>query len=342
MTRKKKPDQDLDAYLRGDSPLSRTYRAGAGESPPELLDARIRRQARDALAGGQSSRPWLNRWLPLAAAAVIVMSVSMVLFRVDRGDHPLPAASDAPASAPVPVEEEKRPVDVREADKPARLKTTDRAESLKKETAGPFVRQPASPPMAESVAPAPRKPEAESPKPPTNVSGAKQKKDHPALGTSSLAVPEEAAPAGRLRRAEVSSSMADQSRPQAALQASVIAVDVSGRPGAYQFSVTIRSPDQGCPQYANWWEVVSLDGRLLYRRVLLHSHTDEQPFTRSGGPVPIQPETVVWVRAHLHPQGYGGTAYRGSVGGGFRAATPPPGFAVNLSKSPPLPTGCAF
>ena len=82
--------------------------------------------------------------------------------------------------------------------------------------------------------------------------------------------------------------------------ADVIGVQVSGAPGAYQFNVTIKSPDTGCQQYADWWEVVSEDGRLLYRRVLLHSHVDEQPFTRSGGPVPIQADTVVWVRAHEH------------------------------------------
>lgn len=44
---------------------------------------------------------------------------------------------------------------------------------------------------------------------------------------------------------------------------------------------------------------MSTDGKLLYRRVLLHSHVDEQPFTRSGGPVPIQTDSVVWVRAHM-------------------------------------------
>ena len=92
------------------------------------------------------------------------------------------------------------------------------------------------------------------------------------------------------------------------VQADVIAVQASGSPGAYQFNVGIRSPDKGCAQYADWWEVVSTDGKLLYRRVLLHSHVDEQPFTRSGGPVPIQPDTVVWVRAHMNTGGYGGAA----------------------------------
>ena len=35
--------------------------------------------------------------------------------------------------------------------------------------------------------------------------------------------------------------------------ADVIAVTVSGAAKAYQFSVEVRSPDEGCDQYADWW-----------------------------------------------------------------------------------------
>jgi len=69
--------------------------------------------------------------------------------------------------------------------------------------------------------------------------------------------------------------------------ADVLSVEVTGSPNAYQFSVKIASPDTGCEQYADWWEVLSEDGQLLYRRILLHSHVNEQPFVRSGGPVNI-------------------------------------------------------
>jgi hypothetical protein len=124
--------------------------------------------------------------------------------------------------------------------------------------------------------------------------------------------------------------------------ADVIAVQVSGEPGAYQFNVGILSPDKGCAQFADWWEVVSKDGKLLYRRVLLHSHVDEQPFTRSGGPVPIQPDTVVWVRAHMNTVGYGGIAFMGSLKTGFIQAKPDAGFAADLAKQAPLPDGCDF
>jgi len=124
--------------------------------------------------------------------------------------------------------------------------------------------------------------------------------------------------------------------------ANVVAVHASGSPGAYSFNVTVRSPDTGCKQFADWWEVLSENGTLLYRRILLHSHVGEQPFTRSGGPVPIQPETVVWVRAHMNTSGFGGGAMKGSVKTGFKPAVLDAGFAVGVAKQPPLPDGCAF
>jgi hypothetical protein len=124
--------------------------------------------------------------------------------------------------------------------------------------------------------------------------------------------------------------------------ADVVSVRIGGRPGAYEFSVMVRSPDTGCAHYANWWEVLSNDGKLLYRRVLAHSHAGEQPFTRSGGPIPIQADTVVWIRAHMNTGGYGGAALRGSVAEGFHPAQPAPGFAAALATQQPLPTGCDF
>ena len=69
-----------------------------------------------------------------------------------------------------------------------------------------------------------------------------------------------------------------------------VSVDVTGEENAYTFSIGILSPDTGCDQYADWWEIVSLDGDLIYRRILAHSHVNEQPFVRSGGPVAIHEE----------------------------------------------------
>ncbi len=124
--------------------------------------------------------------------------------------------------------------------------------------------------------------------------------------------------------------------------ADVIGVQVSGVAGAYRFNVTVASPDSGCARYADWWEVLSADGQLLYRRVLLHSHTTEQPFTRSGGAVASTEDQVVWIRAHMHPDGYGGHAMQGTVAAGFTVQPLSLDFAAAVVDEEPLPTGCAF
>ena len=95
-----------------------------------------------------------------------------------------------------------------------------------------------------------------------------------------------------------------------------------------------------CPE--SWWEVVdSQTGKLLYRRILAHSHVNEQPFTRSGGPVPIQPGQPIVIRAHMGgiQSHYGGQVLSGSVDGGFK---PVADSLPSLETVEPLPTGCAF
>jgi len=124
--------------------------------------------------------------------------------------------------------------------------------------------------------------------------------------------------------------------------ANITGVKVSGQPDAYTFSVTIRSADSGCEQFADWWEVIDKTGRLLTRRILLHSHTGEQPFTRSGGPVAIKADSHVWIRAHMNNNGYGGDIMAGSVENGFTADTDPPDFAAGLEQAAPQPGACAF
>jgi len=126
-----------------------------------------------------------------------------------------------------------------------------------------------------------------------------------------------------------------------AVVADVVGIEAGGKAMAYSFAVGIASADTGCEQYADWWEVVSLEGDLIYRRVLTHSHVAEQPFVRSGGPVPVGADTVIWVRAHMHPAGYGGRALKGSVAAGFEVASPEAGFAAELAEQEPLPKGCA-
>lgn len=87
---------------------------------------------------------------------------------------------------------------------------------------------------------------------------------------------------------------------------------------------------------------VTEDGNLIYRRILAHSHVDEQPFTRSGGSVNITKNQKVWVRAHMNNTGYGGLAMKGSVEAGFQITPWPDGFAEGVENAAPLPSGCAF
>jgi len=110
----------------------------------------------------------------------------------------------------------------------------------------------------------------------------------------------------------------------------------------YTFSVRITSPDTGCDQYANWWEVITADGDLIYRRILGHSHVNEQPFTRSGGPVSITEDQELIIRGHMNNSGYGTAVFKGSISDGFTKTTIEKDFAKELAEQQPLPTNCAF
>ncbi|MEM7548446.1 MAG: hypothetical protein AAF363_02145 [Bacteroidota bacterium] len=124
--------------------------------------------------------------------------------------------------------------------------------------------------------------------------------------------------------------------------AEIQGVNVSGKVSNYHFSVTVKSPDTGCDQYANWWEVLSENGELIYRRILAHSHVDEQPFTRSGGPVKIKDSDVVIVRMHMNNSGYSSLAMKGSAKGGFEKIILEEGFASEVELQAPQPDGCRF
>lgn len=124
--------------------------------------------------------------------------------------------------------------------------------------------------------------------------------------------------------------------------ADITEVTTSPMNSGYSFNVTISSPDKGCNQYADWWEVIDQNGSLLYRRILSHSHVNEQPFTRSGGLVGVEENQKVWIRAHMNNQGYGGITFFGSVSAGFQSKEMPDGFALGLDQIAPLPGGCAF
>jgi len=71
------------------------------------------------------------------------------------------------------------------------------------------------------------------------------------------------------------------------------------------FTVTLEHADEGWTHYADLWEVVTLDGQLLGKRVLYHPHETEQPFTRSLSGVSIPAGTrQVKIRARDSVHGY--------------------------------------
>ncbi len=93
----------------------------------------------------------------------------------------------------------------------------------------------------------------------------------------------------------------------AAGKASVIKATVSqGAGSSYSFTATVRHADTGWKHYADKFEILTPDGKVLHTRVLYHPHVDEQPFTRGSGSFSIPPGiTSVIVRAwdNVHKAG---------------------------------------
>ncbi len=96
--------------------------------------------------------------------------------------------------------------------------------------------------------------------------------------------------------------------PAAAGEADVVAVNVvKTGAGVYRFDVTVRHADTGWEHYADAWEVLAPDGTVLARRILVHPHVDEQPFTRSLSGVKVPDGlNMVRIRARDKVHGYGG------------------------------------
>ncbi len=96
--------------------------------------------------------------------------------------------------------------------------------------------------------------------------------------------------------------------------ADVIDVKATKSGKTFNFDVTVRHADTGWKHYANKWEVVTPDGKVLGTRVLYHPHVNEQPFTRSlsGVAIPSAVKEVI-VRAYDSKHGAGGKDFRIAV-----------------------------
>lgn len=90
-------------------------------------------------------------------------------------------------------------------------------------------------------------------------------------------------------------------------EADVIKGTVTKNGETYSFAVTVLHQDDGWKHYADKWEVVGLDGKVLATRVLHHPHDKEQPFTRRLSGIMINPKIKkVILRTHDSVHGYGG------------------------------------
>jgi hypothetical protein len=81
-----------------------------------------------------------------------------------------------------------------------------------------------------------------------------------------------------------------------------------GRPASVcHFSVTVKHADTGWDHFADRYDILGPDGRVLATRALEHPHVEEQPFTRGIGQVRIQwAVTSVEIRANDSVHGLGG------------------------------------
>jgi len=71
------------------------------------------------------------------------------------------------------------------------------------------------------------------------------------------------------------------------------------RGDAWTVETTLRHGDTGWDHYADIWRLVDDAGKELGKRVLLHPHENEQPFTRSLHGITIPSDTqIVYVEAH--------------------------------------------
>lgn len=79
--------------------------------------------------------------------------------------------------------------------------------------------------------------------------------------------------------------------------------------GRYRIDATVLHADTGWDHYADRWDVLTIDGKVLGVRELAHPHENEQPFTRSLTlEIPAGVSTVV-LQANDSVHGLGGETF---------------------------------
>ncbi|MCB1756347.1 MAG: hypothetical protein KDJ38_12540 [Gammaproteobacteria bacterium] len=99
-------------------------------------------------------------------------------------------------------------------------------------------------------------------------------------------------------------------------EADVIAVEINPLGGlSFRVDATVQHADEGWSHYANRWDVLDPNGKILGSRILAHPHDNEQPFTRSLTlDIPADVQTIT-VRAQDLVHGFGGKTVSVAVPG---------------------------
>ncbi len=91
----------------------------------------------------------------------------------------------------------------------------------------------------------------------------------------------------------------------------IVNANVTKQGMSWRVEVTLLHDDTGWDHYADGWEVVDAEGKVLGYRKLLHPHVDEQPFTRSLSNLILPDGTrEVFIRAHCSIEGWTGEPVR--------------------------------
>ena len=83
--------------------------------------------------------------------------------------------------------------------------------------------------------------------------------------------------------------------------------------GRFRIDATVLHEDSGWDHYADRWDVLAVDGRILGTRELAHPHENEQPFTRSITLTLPEGISVVMLRANDSVHGLGGKIFELAV-----------------------------
>lgn len=75
--------------------------------------------------------------------------------------------------------------------------------------------------------------------------------------------------------------------------------------GEYLVNVKLQHQDTGWDHYADEWRLVDKQGNVLARRIMLHPHVNEQPFTRALNNVKLDDKlTMIYIEAHDTQHGW--------------------------------------